>query len=60
MSCSKDPVVEEVRKVREKIMKEFNYDPHAFGKFLAEREKKHRHSRKPVKLSRRSSLAATR
>ena len=50
-------VVEEVRKVREKIMKEFNYDPHAFGKFLAERERNHRSNRKPVKISRRSELA---
>jgi len=40
MKCDKDPVVEEVRKVRHKIFKECNYDPYIFGKFLAEREKK--------------------
>lgn len=57
MSYDKDPVVEEVRKVREKIMKEFDYDPHTLGRFLAERERKQRHLRKPVKISRRRHMA---
>ncbi len=39
MKYEKDPVVEEVREVRQKIFKEFNYNPHSFGRFLAEREK---------------------
>jgi len=34
-----DPVVEEVRRVRQKIFKEFDYNPHELGKYLAEREK---------------------
>jgi hypothetical protein len=40
MSFEKDPVVQDVRKVRQEIFKEFGYDPHKFGKFLAEREKR--------------------
>ncbi|MDD5673839.1 MAG: hypothetical protein PHC61_06740 [Chitinivibrionales bacterium] len=51
----KDPVVEEVRKVREKIMKEYDYDPHAFGRFLAQREKRHRPKR--IKTTRRQAFA---
>lgn len=53
MNYDQDPVVEEVRMVREKIMKEFDYNPHALGTFLADRERKRRHLKKPVKISRR-------
>jgi hypothetical protein len=60
MSYDKDPVVEDVRKVREKIMKEFDYDPHAFGRILAEREEKYRHRRKPVRMAHRRELTVTR
>ena len=55
MNYDKDPVVEEVRKVREKIMKEYDYNPHAFGRLLAQRERKHR--RMPVKTTRRRDFA---
>jgi hypothetical protein len=60
MSYDKDPVVEDVRKVREKIMKEFDYDPHAFGRILAEREKKYRRLRKPARMAHRRELTVTR
>ena len=40
MKYERDPVVEEVRLVRQKIFKEFNYNPHELGKYLDEREKK--------------------
>jgi hypothetical protein len=53
MSYDKDPVVEDIRKVREKIMKEFDYDPHAFGRILAKREEKYLQRRKPVRMTRR-------
>ena len=57
MSYDKDAVVEEVRKVREKIMKEFDFDPHAFGKYLAERENKRRYTAKAKQSPRRRQIA---
>jgi hypothetical protein len=39
MDYSKDFVVEEVRKVRINLFKEFNYNTHEFGKYLSERER---------------------
>jgi hypothetical protein len=38
MSYAIDPVVEEVRRVRQEFFKSFGFDPHKFGKFLAQRQ----------------------
>jgi|GEM_PF-3553390 hypothetical protein len=51
MNFDRDPVVEEVRKVRSEIMKEFSYNPHALGRFLAQREESRR--LKSAKMPRR-------
>ncbi len=40
MSYEKDPVVEDIREIRRKIFAEFDNNPHKFGKFIAERERK--------------------
>jgi hypothetical protein len=58
MTYDRDSVVEEVRKVREEIMREFTYDPHTLGRLLALREKKY--PRTPAKSSRKSVLGGVR
>jgi hypothetical protein len=42
MKYDRDPVVEEVRKIREGIMRECGNDPHTLGLLLAAREEKRR------------------
>jgi hypothetical protein len=37
-----DPIVEEVHRIREEIMKEFNYDLEAYLRYLKEREEEDR------------------
>ncbi len=37
-----DPIVEEVHRIREEIMKEFNYDLGAYFRYLKEREEEDR------------------
>ena len=49
MSYDKDPVVEEVRKVREDIMKEYGYNPHSLGMLLMQRGNKSRQKQAKVK-----------
>jgi hypothetical protein len=56
MTYDRDPVVEEVRKVREEIMKEFDYDLREFGQFLIDREKRRRPVRKPGKIQHRRTV----
>lgn len=36
-----DPIVEEVRRVREEYAKQFNYDAHAIAEDLRKQEKQH-------------------
>lgn len=54
MSQIKDPVVEDVRRVRQEMCKKFGYDPHRFGKYLAQREM----DRKIIRPVRKRAIAA--
>ena len=38
----KDPIVEEVRKNREKLFSEFDYDYHKFALYIYERQKQNK------------------
>jgi hypothetical protein len=47
----KDPIVEEVRRIRREIWEEFNHDPHAYAEYIRERQGKSGH--KVVDLSKK-------
>jgi hypothetical protein len=38
-----DPIIEEIRRVREEIAKQFGYDAQAFGRYLMRQQKKSGH-----------------
>jgi len=53
----KDKIVEEVRKTREKILKEFNYDMVKYSEFIIESQKKSK--RKIISLEEMKRLRMT-
>lgn len=57
MKYEKHPVIEEIRKVRKEIFKEFDCDPHAFGKYLMELDSKWKSMSKGSKREKAHSLA---